>query len=73
MTDEDRAHLCGNIVDHLKNAQLRIQKRQTALFFKADPDYGRKVAQGLGLDTAEIEKLAAMTQEERVGPPPPDR
>ena len=66
MTDTDRKHLIGNIVAHLGNAQKRIQRRQAALFFKADPDYGRGVAEGLGLDVADIEKLAAMSQEDRV-------
>jgi catalase len=41
MTDMDRDHLIGDIVDHLGKAQRRIQLRQAALFFKADPDYGR--------------------------------
>jgi catalase len=66
MTDEDRDHLIGNIVDHLGGAQKRIQLRQTPLFYKADPDYGRRVAQGLGLDLKEVERLAAVSQEERV-------
>ena len=66
MTDSDRENLIGNIVDHLSGAQKRIQLRQTALFFKADPDYGRRVAEGLGLDPTEIEKLANMSQEDRV-------
>jgi len=66
MTDRDRENLVGNIVDHLSGAQKRIQLRQTALFFKADPDYGRRVAAGLGLDQGRVEKLAAMTQEKRV-------
>ena len=66
MSDTDRAHLIGNLVAHMKNAQVRIQKRQTALFYKADKAYGEGVAKGLGLDVAEIAKLAAMTQEERV-------
>jgi catalase len=65
MTDEDRDHLIGNIVDHLKGAQKRIQKRQTALFFKADPEYGRRVTEGLGLDIKEVERLAKMSQDER--------
>ncbi len=65
MTNEDREHLIGNIVAHLGNAQERIQLRQTALFYKADPDYGRRVAEGLGLNTKEIEELAAMSQEDR--------
>jgi catalase len=65
MTDEDRSHLVGNIVAHLGNAQKRIQLRQTALFYKADPEYGRRVAEGLGLDPKEAERLAGMSQEER--------
>jgi len=65
MNDEDRDHLIGNIVAHLGNAQKRIQLRQTALFYKADPDYGRRVADGLGLDAKEVERLAEVRQEER--------
>ena len=33
--------------------------------FKADPDYGRRVAAGLGLDIAAVERLAAMSPEDR--------
>ena len=65
MTDEDRSHLVGNITSHLCNAQKRIQLRQTALFYKADSEYGRRVAEGLGLDMKEVERLAEMSQEER--------
>jgi catalase len=66
MTDEDQDHLIGNIVDHLGNAQKRIQLRQTAIFYKADPEYGTRVAEGLKLDVKEIERLSKMSQEERV-------
>ena len=66
MTDTDREHLVNNIVSHLKNAQKRLQLRQTALFFKADPDYGQHVSNNLGLDLKEVKRLAAMSQEERV-------
>ncbi len=66
MTDTDREHLIGNIVDHLGGAQKRIQYRQCAIFYKADPDYGRRVGQGLNLDVKKIENLANMTQEERM-------
>ncbi len=65
MTDQDREHLIGNIVSHLCGAQKRIQLRQTAVFYKADKDYGKRVAKGLGLDIKEVEKLAAMSQEDR--------
>ncbi|AEG59670.1 catalase [Desulforamulus ruminis] len=66
MSDQDRANLVSNICDSLGQAQQRIQLRQTALFYKADPDYGQKVAEGLGLDLAAVKDLAAMSQEERV-------
>ncbi|MFH1865973.1 MAG: catalase [Candidatus Eisenbacteria bacterium] len=66
MTDEARDHLIGNIVGHLGGAQKRIRLRQTALFYKVDADYGKRVATGLGLDVAEVKRLAGMTQEERV-------
>ncbi|MHB8174478.1 MAG: catalase, partial [Nitrospirota bacterium] len=65
MGDEDREHLIGNIVDHLGGAQKSIQLRQTALFYKADPDYGRRVAKGLELDIKKVETLAGMSREER--------
>ena len=40
MTDMDLDHLIGNSVDHLGHAAPRSQMRQTALCFKAEPDYG---------------------------------
>jgi catalase len=52
-------------VDHLGKAQKRIQLRQNAIFYKADPEYGRRVVEGLGLDISEISRLAKMSQEER--------
>src|SRR5450759_2882457 len=61
MTDEDRENLVGNTASHLSGAQKRIQLRQTALFFKADSDYGSRVAKSLGLDIKEVERLANMS------------
>ncbi len=66
MDDTAREHLVGNIVAHLGGAQKRIQLRQSALFFKADKECGARVAGGLKLDAKEVERLAGMTQEERV-------
>jgi len=65
MTDEDRDHLIGNIVSHLAGAKKRFQLRQTALFYKADTDYGEHVAEGLGLDIKKVKNLAAMSHEDR--------
>jgi catalase len=56
MTDKDRDHLIGNIVTHLCNANKEIQIRQTKIFYKADPGYGRRVAEGLRLDLKQFEK-----------------
>jgi len=66
MNEAERTNLVGNLVAHLGNAVKRIQLRQTALFYKANEEYGRRVAEGLGLDVAEVKRLAAMSQEERV-------
>jgi catalase len=66
MTNQDRDHLVSNVVSHLKNAQKRLQLRQGALFYKADPDHGERVAKGLGLNLEEVKRLAKMSQEERV-------
>ncbi|MBI4317360.1 MAG: catalase [Chloroflexi bacterium] len=66
MTNEDRQHLVSNIASHLSGAQKRIQLRQTALFHKADPDYGERVVRALELALEEVRRLAAMSQEERV-------
>jgi catalase len=65
MTDADRDHLVGNIVDHLGGAQKRIQCRQCAVFYKADQDYGKRVAQGLKLDLKEVARLAGLSAEDR--------
>ena len=66
MSEKDRDHLIGNIVTHLSGALKRFQLRQTALFLKADEEYGQCVAEGLKLDMKKVERLAAMSQEERV-------
>ena len=66
MSDDDRKHLVSNIVGHLAGAQKRIQYRQAALFYLANPDYGKQVAKGLKLDLKKVKELAGMTQEERV-------
>jgi len=65
MSKKDRDNLVGNIVGHLGGAMKRIQFRQTALFFKADKEYGIRVAEGLKLDIKKVEKLAKMSLEER--------
>ena len=65
MTDTDRDHLVGNIVDHLGGARKRIQYRQCAIFYKAEQEYGRRVAQGLKLELKEVARLAGISAEDR--------
>lgn len=66
LSESDRVKLVQNIAAHLGNAQRNLQLRQTAMFYKADEDYGTRVAKALGIPVDEVQKLAAMTQAERV-------
>lgn len=50
MNDQAKSNLINNITGHLKNAKLFIQERQAKVFYKAHPEYGTRVAQGLGLN-----------------------
>lgn len=68
MSETERTHLIDNIVGSLKGARrdvriyqrlifaFQIQERQVKLFYKVDPEYGTRVAKGLGI-TAEPAKL----------------
>ncbi|MHB8630195.1 MAG: catalase [Aggregatilineales bacterium] len=49
MTNEERARLIDNIVNHMSSVPQETQLRQIGHFYKADPAYGRGVAEGLGL------------------------
>ena len=49
MTDYDRDHLVKNLVADLKGAKRVYQERQVKIFFKCDPEYGNRVAKGLGI------------------------
>jgi catalase len=51
--------LIANIVGHMKTVTERIQRLQISHFFKADPAYGRGVAEGLGLKVEERELVGA--------------
>jgi catalase len=50
MNDQERENLINNIVGHLKNAKAFIQERQAKVFYKVHPEYGIRVAKGLGLN-----------------------
>ena len=50
MNDEEKTDLVNNLVGHMKNATKRdALERQVKIFYKCDPEYGTRVAKGLGL------------------------
>lgn len=63
---EDKEHLIANLIDHLGQAPKPLQLRETALFYKVDPGFGTRVANGLKLDKAKVKALSEMTQADRV-------
>jgi catalase len=58
MTEAEKTRLIANLVGHLGKANREIQARQAGLCYKADPDYGTRLAQGLGIELP-IEAAAA--------------
>lgn len=52
MSEDEKARLVSNLVAHLGGANREIQERQVRIFSKADPDYGARVARGLGLEVS---------------------
>ena len=50
MNEEERERLVANIVAAMKPVEHDdIKLRQIGHFYKADPEYGTRIAQGLGL------------------------
>lgn len=50
LSEEERSRLIENIVNAMEPVQKEeIKLRQIKHFYRADPEYGRRVAQGLGL------------------------
>jgi len=49
MNADQKQQLIDNLVGAMKDVPRFIQERQVGHFFKADPEYGRGVAEGLGL------------------------
>jgi catalase len=56
MTETDRAHLIENICGSLGGAKREIQEKMIKLFYKVDPEYGERVAKGLGIP-AQLAKI----------------
>lgn len=48
----------GNIIDYISHAKKEIQLRQASNFYKVDPEYESRVAEGLGLDLEQVKAHA---------------
>jgi catalase len=59
LSKDEKARLIQNIVNHIRSVPERIQRLQISHFTKADPAYGRGVAEGLGLKVEEAELVGA--------------
>jgi catalase len=59
MKPDEKARLIANLVGHMSSVPERIQRLQISHFMKADPAYGRGVAEGLGLKVKEEELVGA--------------
>jgi catalase len=57
LTTEEKDRLIGNIVRSMKSVPREIQLRQIGHFYRADSEYGRGVARGLGFEK-EIPRIA---------------
>ncbi|MBP1153430.1 MULTISPECIES: catalase [unclassified Paenibacillus] len=49
-SEQERDHLISNLVNDLKQTDENIQLRAVCNFFRADREYGMRLAQGLGID-----------------------
>jgi catalase len=59
LSAEEKSRLIHNIVTHMQSVPERIQRLQIGHFSKADPEYGRRVAEGLKLKVEEGELVGA--------------
>ena len=66
MEEPQRAALIGNTARNMEGVTENIRLRHAAHCYKADPEYGDRLAEALGVDAARVHELAAMTHEERM-------
>ena len=57
MNEDQKTQLIGNLVSAMKEVPRAIQVRQIVHFYRAEHDYGSRVAQGLGIGIDEISQL----------------
>ena len=66
MEEPQRAALIGNTARNMEGVTENIRLRHAAHCYKADPEYGDRLAEALGVDAVRVHELAQMTHEERM-------
>ena len=66
MEEPQRAALIGNTARNMEGVTENIRLRHAAHCYKADPEYGDRLAEVLGVDAVRVHELAQMTHEERM-------
>jgi catalase len=57
LSEAEKLRLVHNLVEHMRQARRELQVRQIAHFLRADADYGKRVADGLGIRLAEVGEI----------------
>lgn len=66
MTEDKRALLIDNTKTEMKDVSTNIRYRHAAHCYLADKEYGKRLAKALQLELKEVQRLAAMNEEERL-------
>ncbi len=65
--DRHKNDLINNLVDNLKQCDSHIQERMVWHFLNADEDYGRRVAEGVGVDLGKARALPPLPNQPAPG------
>ena len=66
MTEDKRNILIANTAEDMMPVSENIKYRHAAHCYLADREYGTRLAKAMGIDITEVEKLAAMSETERL-------
>lgn len=64
MTEEKRALLVGNTAADIASVTENVKYRHAASCYVADPEYGRRIAEAIGLDVARVIELSRLSHKE---------
>lgn len=64
MTEQCKAVLIKNTANNIAPVTMNVKLRHTVHCYKADKDYGTRLAKALNIDIKEVEKLAKLSNQE---------